>query len=68
MRCYFVKGGRITATELLSRTNDEDLIAEARELFVMKGLPRGADGFEVWNQARFIYRYPEHSVMASFVV
>ena len=68
MRCYFVKGGRITAIELLSQTTDDGLIAQARELFVMKGVPRGAEGFEVWDQARFIYRYPEHSVMASFVV
>jgi len=59
MRCYFMKGGHIAAVELLSGTTDQDRIAEARELFTMKGLPRGAEGFEVWDQARFVYRYPE---------
>jgi hypothetical protein len=60
MRCYFMKGGHIAAVELLSQATDEGRIAEARELFTMKGLPRGAEGFEVWDQARFIYRYPEN--------
>jgi hypothetical protein len=59
MRCYFMKGGHIAAVELLSGTTDEERIAEARELFTMKGLPRGAEGFEVWDQARFVYRYPD---------
>jgi len=67
MRCYFVKGGRITAVELLSQTTDDGLIAEARELFEMQGQPRGAEGFEVWDDARFIYRYPEEIAMASRV-
>lgn len=59
MRCYFLKQGRIAAVELLSQTTDEGRIAEARELFTLKGVPRGAEGFEVWDRARFIYRYPE---------
>ena len=67
MRCCFVEAGRIIAVELLSQSSDDDVIAEARELFAVKGVPRGAEGFEVWDQGRFIYRYPEHSAMASFV-
>jgi len=59
MRCYFLRRGRIEAVEILSQTTDEGRIAEARELFVLKGVPRGAEGFEVWDQARFVYRYPE---------
>jgi hypothetical protein len=64
MRCYFLKGGRIAAVELLSQTTDEGRIAEARDLFTLKGLPRGAEGFEVWDQGRFIYRYPEGGAAA----
>ena len=59
MRCYFLKDGRIAAVELLSADTDEGRIAEARDLFNVKGLPRGAEGFEVWDQGRFVYRYPE---------
>ena len=59
MRCYFMKGGHIAAVELLSLDSDEDRIAEAREIFNLKGLPRGAEGFEVWDRDRFVYRYPE---------
>jgi hypothetical protein len=59
MRCYFMKGGRIAAVELLSETSDEGRIREAGRLFVVKGLPRGAEGFEVWDRDRFVYRYPE---------
>ena len=59
VRCYFTKGGRIAGVELLSKTTDEERIREARELFTLKGLPRGAEGFEVWDHARFVYRYPE---------
>jgi hypothetical protein len=59
MRCYFLKDGHIAAVELLKTISDADRIAESRELFKIKGKPRGADGFEVWDRRRFIYRYPE---------
>ena len=59
MRVYFMKSGRIASVELLSATTDEDRIKEARQLFTLKGLPRGAEGFEVWDLDRFVYRYPE---------
>jgi hypothetical protein len=61
MRVYFLKGGRIDGVELLSETADEGRIVEAHGLFTLKGLPRGAHGFEIWDQGRFIYCYPEES-------
>lgn len=62
MRCYFMRDGHIAAVELLKALTDEDRIAEARELFNANGKPRGADGFEVWDGPRFVYRFPERPV------
>ena len=59
MRVYFMTGGHIAAVEYLTKTDDEGRIAEARGLFTLKGVPRGHDGFEVWDGPRFVYRYPE---------
>lgn len=59
MRCYFMKDGHIAGVEFLKATEDEGRIAESRELFDSRAKPRGADGFEVWDGPRFIYRYPE---------
>jgi hypothetical protein len=59
MRCYFKKGARITSVEFLTGSDDEARIAEARTLFAEKGTPAGADGFEVWDGKRFVYRFPE---------
>lgn len=59
MRCYFKTGARITSVEFLTAADDDARIAEARALFTEKGMPGGADGFEVWDGKRFIYRFPE---------
>lgn len=59
MRCYFMKDGHIALVETLTETTDEALIAEARQLYESTGKPRGAEGFEVWDRGRFIYRFPE---------
>lgn len=59
MRCYFMKHGQIFAVDYLRQNTDEARIAEARELFRLKGAKHGADGFEVWDGARFVYRFPE---------
>ncbi|HEX4270269.1 MAG TPA: hypothetical protein VHZ32_02745 [Rhizomicrobium sp.] len=59
MRCYFMHDGHIRAVEILSCIDDQSRIAEARELFETRGKPRGADGFEVWDGKRFVYRFPE---------
>jgi hypothetical protein len=57
MRCFFMKKGRICAVEFLEGSDDEGRIAEAMELFKSRGLAIGAEGFEVWDQARFVYRF-----------
>ena len=52
----FVPAGPLT----LARTDLSGLnAAEARALFADKGEPAGADGFEVWDGKRFVYRFPE---------
>ena len=48
----------IQAVDFLTALKDEDRIEEARQLFVENGERHGATGFEVWDGARFIYRYP----------
>ena len=56
-----MKRGHIAAVEYLTETTDHARIARGLELFEAKGLPHGADGFEVWDGPRFIYRWPEDS-------
>src|SRR5579883_2045791 len=57
MRCYFMKDGRIFAVEELTGPTDKELIDQGRELFNGRGLALGAEGFEIWDHARFVYRY-----------
>lgn len=57
MRCYFVRGGHIVGVETLSAATDDALIAQSRTLFEAR--KNAFDGFEVWDRARFVYRYPE---------
>jgi len=59
MRCYFMRDGHIGAVEFLNATDDEGCRAEARRLFETSGKSHGADGYEVWDGPRFIYRFPE---------
>jgi hypothetical protein len=59
MRCYFMRGGHIAGVEFLTATTDEGRIAESLELFEAKGMTSGAEGFEVWDGPRFVYRFPE---------
>ena len=54
MRCYFMKGGHIASVEPLTQNTDEGRIAEAREIFELKGKLVGAEGFEVWDGPRFV--------------
>ena len=58
MRCYFMKQGHIAGVEFMHSKTDEACIAEAREAYKLNGEPRGAEGFEVWDGPRFLYRYP----------
>ncbi|HYL49409.1 MAG TPA: hypothetical protein VET84_08610 [Stellaceae bacterium] len=57
MRCYFMRDGHIGAVEILNVTNDDDAIAAARALFADR-YGKAYEGFEVWDRARFIYRFP----------
>jgi len=52
-----MKNGRICAVEHLHQASDDKRIAESMELFQTKGLAIGAEGFEVWDQTRFVYRF-----------
>lgn len=57
MRCYLFRGGHIAAVETLKEGSDEALVEQARALF--ENSERDYQGFEVWDRARFVYRYPE---------
>ena len=57
MRCFFMKNGRICGVEYLAAKEDDALIAEAHEAFKVKGAAQSAQGFEVWDGARFVYRF-----------
>jgi hypothetical protein len=57
MRCFFMKHGRICSVDYLSGKTDKELIEEARQLFETRGPAQGAEGFEVWDHTRFIYRF-----------
>lgn len=59
LRCYFMKNGHIASVEFLSATDERERIAEARRIFETAGKKHGAEGFEVWDGPRFVYRYPE---------
>lgn len=56
MRCYFIRDGHIGAVELLTDTSDAAAIAQAQALFEQR--KDKFAGFEVWDRARFVYRYP----------
>lgn len=57
MRCFFMKNGHISGVEYLTAKGDDALIEEAHEAFKVKGALQGADGFEIWDRARFVYRF-----------
>jgi hypothetical protein len=56
MRCYFTRGGHIAAVEELPDLSDE-AIAKAHALFAER--KHIFEGFELWDLARVIARYPE---------
>lgn len=65
MRCFFMRDGRISAVQILKPDSDEGAIAQGMELFDTWHRER-FDGFEIWEQARFIYRYPPDNVGPKF--
>lgn len=56
MRCYFMRDGHIGAVEMLTGTSDAAAIAQAQALF--EQCKDKFAGFEVWDRARFVHRYP----------
>lgn len=57
VRCYLYRAGHIVAVEVLAAGSDDALILQARAAFETR--KHEFDGFEVWDRARFIYRFPE---------
>ena len=59
MRCFYMVGRRIAGVEFLTKEDDAGRIAEATRHFETIGRAKfRADGFEVWDRDRFVYRYP----------
>lgn len=59
MRCFFISKGHVGYVAFLHLGTDEALIAQASGLFKAKREELNAEGFEVWDKSRFVYRYPE---------
>lgn len=53
-----MKQGRIRSVEFLSAKDDRGLIEEAGKIFEAADPRIDADGFEVWDGPRFVYRHP----------
>lgn len=58
MRCYLLKGGHIVAVEMLEDSDDATCLKQAEELFALKGGHLEAEGYEVWDGRRFVFRFP----------
>ncbi len=54
MLCYLLRKGRIVDVAILSDLSDKEAVEKAHALFEQQD----ADGFEVWDSARVIVRYP----------
>lgn len=59
MRCYLMREGHVEAVEFLESADDQGRVEEARRAFELKSRKFRADGFEVWDGARCVYRFPE---------
>ena len=59
VRCYFIKEGHITAVKFLTASDDQAQLDEARKLFAATGRELSADGIEVWDEGRFVARFPD---------
>jgi hypothetical protein len=58
MRCDFMRDGLICAVEFRKEPSHELRGAESLKLFAGTNHDHRADGFEVWDGARFIDRHP----------
>lgn len=64
MRCYFLRKGHIAGVEVLPEgLTDTEAVERAQQLFVERQQQQTAryDGFEVWDRARHIHRWPPDS-------
>jgi hypothetical protein len=57
MRCFFMRNGRICAVEFLEESEDSKRIEEAHRLFTARRETLNAEGFELWDGTRFVYRF-----------
>lgn len=57
MRCYFMRSGHIVDVEILDAADDAQAVEAARKLFAARQDAK-LEGFEVWDRARFIHRFP----------
>jgi len=60
MRCYLVREGNVGAVEILTDESVAAAIRQARAVFDKRYKDRYS-GFEVWDHARLVYRYPQPS-------
>lgn len=59
MRCFFMADGHIASVEMLDPAKgDEGCIRQAQTLFEGRAQKFKADGFEIWDEARLVFRYP----------
>jgi|HubBroStandDraft_4_1064222.scaffolds.fasta_scaffold866907_1 hypothetical protein len=66
MRCYLMNDGHIAAVELLENAlDDASAIREATAIFI--GRMGKFQGFEVWDQGRFVYRCLDEVVPAKAI-
>ena len=57
MRCYFMKGGRISSVHIFERrpSSDEEAIRASLELFL--GQTEAFESFELWDRDRKVYQH-----------
>jgi hypothetical protein len=59
MRCYFIRDGHIAAVKVFPEgTSDEVAVEEGRKLYDQIKDEHKYEGFEVWKEARHVYRWP----------
>jgi hypothetical protein len=64
MRCFFLKDGHIVSVELMPDLSDEEAVEKSHRLFAQAHKGR-FDGFEVWELARFVFRYEDQAASVS---
>lgn len=56
MRCFFFKDGHVASVEEMLGFTSEEALARARVL--LEERKNRFDGFEVWDGARMLHRFP----------